>query len=495
MHSATQDPDSASNPSNSSLRNRLTELSFQIEELYSQIERLEAKRKSIATALDAIVYPILSLPVDITTEIFVHYFDDLLDASKLQVPVFNLDKACHAGPLRLSHVCKEWRSIAFEMPSLWNRVQASLFSKKDFRKLLECWLPRTGSHMLFLDLTDYEYRTTLLFPSLASYSSRWRAFRCSLNIPISFPIDTIQGRIPLLRELHVCSSSESFEGHAITAFSEAPELRKVQLYRLPPGLISLPWAQLTHLTLLGQSIAHGIEVLHQTPNLEELSLDLRHHSGEIAAAPTPVILHHVRKLSLPSEFRISKFLHYFTLPALRSFDIKQLSSPPQDGDVAAVLALFRLSHCVVESVVCGGRFEDMALSTLAMTDMASKVTLHANWFQSTLSKLFVRIATNPNFLPNLESLYLPDCETGIPFVEIADMLSARWYNRGNAPRLKTFHLIRKAGSVDHIPEASVVDKLRALMDDGVDIRIETTTKRKIPSVETNFRITSDKSRC
>ncbi|KAK6969435.1 hypothetical protein R3P38DRAFT_3145373 [Favolaschia claudopus] len=201
-------------------------------------------------------------------------------------------------------------------------------------------------------------------------------------------------------------------------------------------------------------------------------------------------------MSESSRFRAnSEYQNFFTISRFGSFDIKQPSSPPSDGEVAAVLALFRLSHCVVESVVCGGRYEDMTLSTLAMTDMASKVTLHANWFTSTLSKLFVRIATNPDFLPNLESLYLPDCETGIPFVEIADMLSARWYNRGNAPRLKTFHLIRKAGSVDPIPDASVVDKLRALMDDGVDIRIETTTKRRIPSVESNFRITSDKSRC
>ncbi|KAK7001869.1 F-box domain-containing protein [Favolaschia claudopus] len=487
MDSATPDVD----PSNPSLRNRLTELSLQINDLYARIERLEAERRLIVTALDAIVYPVLSLPVDITTEIFAHYFDDLLDdGGKLQIPVFNLERARHAGPLRLSHVCRAWRSIAVEMPSLWNRIRATSLQKNppgpDWRRLLDCWLSRTGSHMLYLDFVGLQHRdvqTRLLFPSIASYSPRWRVLRCYLNTPLLFPIDTIRGRIPLLRELDIRRQDIDAPGDPVTAFFEAPELRKVQLCHLPPDSISLPWAQLTHLTLFGQSTACAIEVLHQTPNLVELSLDLRQRPGE--APPLPVILHHVRKLSLPNTFqRFSKFLHYLTLPRLTTFDIRSSSSPAQDGDVATVLALFRLSHCVVESVVCGGRYEDIALSTLAMTDMASTVTLHANWFNSTLSKFFVRIATNPDFLPNLESLYLPDCETGIPFVEIADMLSARWYNRrGHAPRLKTFHLIRKAGSVpvDYIPDASVLDRFRALMDDGVDIRIETMTKRNIES--------------
>ncbi|KAK7026277.1 F-box domain-containing protein [Favolaschia claudopus] len=469
-------------PSNPSLRNRLTELSLQINDLYAQIERLEAERKSIVTALDAIVYPILSLPVDITTEIFAHYFDDLLDdGGKLQIPVFNLERARHAGPLRLSHVCRAWRSIAVEMPSLWNRIRATSLQKNppgpDWRKLLNCWLSRTGSHMLYLDFVGLQHRdvqTRLLFPSIASYSPRWRVLRCYLNTPILFPIDTIRGRIPLLRKLDVRRQDIDASGDRVTAFFEAPELRKVQLCHLPPDSISLPWAQLTHLTLFGQSTACAIEVLHQTPNLVELSLDLRQRPGEVP--PTPVILHHVRKLSLPNTFqRFSKFIHYLTLPRLTTFDIRS-SSPAQDGDVAAVLALFRLSHCVVESVVCGGRYEEIALSTLAMTDMASKVTLHnVNWFNSTLSKLFLRIAMNPDFLPNLESL------RAYRFVEIAEMLSARWYNRGHASRLRTFHLIRKAGSVDYIPDVSVLDKFRALMDDGVDIRIETMTKRTIES--------------
>ncbi|KAK7063461.1 F-box domain-containing protein [Favolaschia claudopus] len=474
-------------PSNPSLRNRLTELSLEINDLYAQIERLEAERRSIVTALDAIVYPILSLPADITTEIFAHYFDDLLDDGgkwgELQIPLFNLERARHVGPFCLSHVCRAWRSIAVEMPSLWNRIRATSLQENapgpDWRKLLDCWLSRTGSRMLYLDLVGSHYRdvqTRLLFPSIASYSPRWRVLGCYLNTPILFPIDTIRGRIPLLRELDIRRQDDA-PGDRITAFSEAPELRKVQLHHLPLDSISLPWAQLTHLTLYGQSIACAIEVLHQTPNLVELSLDLCHRPDE--APPTPVILHHVRKLSLSDGFQLSKFIHYLTLPRLTTFDISYFGeSPVQDSDGAALLAFFRLSNCVVESVVCSTspRYEAMALSILATTDMASKVTIHANWYSSALSNLFARIATKPTFLPNLESLYLPDCQTDIPFVELADMLSARWYNRGNAPRLKTFHLTRTAGAVDHTPDASAVAKIRALMNDGVDIRIETTIK-------------------
>lgn len=56
--------------SNAALRVRLAELNISIPELQSRLKTLEHARQSIEQQLDGIVYPVLTLPNEITAEIF-----------------------------------------------------------------------------------------------------------------------------------------------------------------------------------------------------------------------------------------------------------------------------------------------------------------------------------------------------------------------------------------------------------------------------------------
>ncbi|KAJ6605404.1 hypothetical protein DFH09DRAFT_1067677 [Mycena vulgaris] len=58
---------------NTSLRTRLAEIDAQMEQLQKRLDELAAARKPISDALASIVYPILTLPPEITGEIFMHY--------------------------------------------------------------------------------------------------------------------------------------------------------------------------------------------------------------------------------------------------------------------------------------------------------------------------------------------------------------------------------------------------------------------------------------
>ncbi|KAJ7262977.1 hypothetical protein C8J57DRAFT_988144, partial [Mycena rebaudengoi] len=80
--------------------------------LQSKLQLLSEQRQSILRQLDVVVYPVLSLPSDVTAEIFMHYLGNF--------PVITYDDALQAyPPLLLASVCREWRRVALSFPRLW----------------------------------------------------------------------------------------------------------------------------------------------------------------------------------------------------------------------------------------------------------------------------------------------------------------------------------------------------------------------------------------
>ncbi|KAK7001867.1 F-box domain-containing protein [Favolaschia claudopus] len=475
------DPYSDPYSSNSALRERLCDIDAEIEELHARLARVGAERKIIADALGSIVYPILTLPVEITAEIFAQHLDGLF-GEWLQSPVVDLQNARSAGPLFLSQVCRAWRSIAINMSSLWCGVRASYSGRiaPDWRNLLEYWLARAGNQSLYLDLARDPIQTALLHSTVAPYSSQLRALECCLPTPTSYPVDTIGGRLPLLRRLKIWWTPETeideSEMTPIATFSEAPELRKVEISYLPLRWISLPFAQLTHLTLFGQNIAESIEALHQSPNLEDISLDLQGPLGETQLIP--VTLNHVRELRLPNDFEWTRsYLPYLTLHGLRSLEI--MSEYSREDDVEVFRAFLQRSQCTLDSLSLHCDFR-VAMSALEATGNVSKLTIYnIDWNTWNLEQFLVQITSDPTFLPNLRSLHLLYCETIIPYAKVVDLLSARWKNPEGVARLESFRFIRERGDTDDEPSAALQARLSSLADEGLDIRIQSLNHWKV----------------
>ncbi|KAJ6480949.1 hypothetical protein C8R45DRAFT_905564, partial [Mycena sanguinolenta] len=70
---------------------------------------LMMEKAIIEDSLRLIIYPILTIPVEITSEIFLH----CLPAIEAALPSTN------SAPLLLGRICQTWRDIAYSNPRLW----------------------------------------------------------------------------------------------------------------------------------------------------------------------------------------------------------------------------------------------------------------------------------------------------------------------------------------------------------------------------------------
>ncbi|KAJ7797307.1 hypothetical protein B0H14DRAFT_3157559 [Mycena olivaceomarginata] len=99
------------------LRKRLMELNKQITEQRLVLEQLQHARLDVECELHATAtYPVLTLPTEITAEIFVHclpFFG----------PWSTIPRVCKKwAPIILFAVCHAWHDIALTTPKLWSKL-------------------------------------------------------------------------------------------------------------------------------------------------------------------------------------------------------------------------------------------------------------------------------------------------------------------------------------------------------------------------------------
>ncbi|KAF7347134.1 F-box domain-containing protein [Mycena venus] len=256
LHDYNQSKIPSTTTSAASLRTRLMEIDAEMADLHARLQQLAVARRPVVEALRSIIYPILTLPPEITAEIFKQCVDETITVAR----------ANWLGPLVLSSVCRAWRHIGFNLKSIWSNIciPNTYEAIPSLEKVAWWWLPRVGGHPL--DLTG----PSPMLKALMKYSMQWRGISCPVDIDNSTSLNSIQGRIPLLRRLEITPSRRLYSGPTpITMFSEAPNLREVTLTAGSTGRVStfitLPWTQLTSFTYWNQSTAQSLELLSLTP--------------------------------------------------------------------------------------------------------------------------------------------------------------------------------------------------------------------------------------
>ncbi|KAJ7157218.1 hypothetical protein C8R46DRAFT_909202, partial [Mycena filopes] len=135
------------------LRTQLAEIDASISELRLRLLVLQRARGPIKKQLDRIVYPVLSLPPEITSEIFL----ECLPPHPLFAPFGESGLTNSVAPLLLLQVCKTWRKIALSTPRLWDSLH--LFHSAGFprtstmAKVITDWFGRARSSPLTLSLS------------------------------------------------------------------------------------------------------------------------------------------------------------------------------------------------------------------------------------------------------------------------------------------------------------------------------------------------------
>ncbi|KAJ7732095.1 hypothetical protein B0H14DRAFT_2639929 [Mycena olivaceomarginata] len=94
----------------------------------SSLSKFQSERTLVQERLVSYKYPILLSPNEIVAEIFAHYF----------VPVYPLcpPLADLLSPAVLTLICRQWRAVAMEYPTLWRGVSLSASSIPVNRPLL-----------------------------------------------------------------------------------------------------------------------------------------------------------------------------------------------------------------------------------------------------------------------------------------------------------------------------------------------------------------------
>jgi len=310
---------------------------------------LRSEKALAQERLDSYKYPVLTLPNEIISEIFVQF----LPAYPLCPPSTGLP-----SPTLLTQICQRWREIALGTPMLWRAISLSFYDIPFHRQrhILD-FLSRSGCCALSIQSDDGDLVAPVpeVFTAVVRHRARWE----QLHLRISpRQLSTINGPMPLLRHLHLSFDSyldpDESDPTTIVAFREVPLLRSVILDEYGPSNVTLPWAQLTSLTLNSVFRAEYLPILQQASNLRQCELGILFNYVD-ATDPHQITLPFLRSFTLDDANRDWNGMYpdVFVVPALRSLRIRESLLAP---DPIHVLASFiSTSDCKLQELCITGK--------------------------------------------------------------------------------------------------------------------------------------------
>jgi len=317
-------------------RSRVTDIEAQISNI-EHSQALDFEPLLVVTALaeqrlDSCKYPLLTLPNEIVSEIFLHFLPDY----PLCPPLTGI-----LSPTCLTHVCRRWREIALATPALWRAISFSsddsqlsnldselpndelddIVSKRR-AVIFDIWLRRSHSCPLSIHIIEDDDSSNIseVLAAIIPHRARWEYLHLDIY-PTRLP--AVEGPTPLLRHLDLCLEAHNHSMDVVT-FRELPLLRTVILDNMAASLVVLPWVQLTSLTLIRVQPNKCVSLLQQTTNLVhcQLSLDTSGGDSDLPDVRLPRLESLVLNVIGPRP--VTDFLECFIVPALRSLEIPEL---------------------------------------------------------------------------------------------------------------------------------------------------------------------------
>ncbi|KAF8152757.1 hypothetical protein K438DRAFT_2079109 [Mycena galopus ATCC 62051] len=283
-------------------------------ELQCSISALLAEKTLVQDRLNDYTYPVLTLPNEMVAEIFIRFVQS-------HPPFIGL-----SSPTSLTHVCRKWREVALVTPALWSVIclgeTNSHISCKRQGQISDIWSSWSCSLPLSIHVS-YKGRSNAV-PGMLSgvipHRARWESLTLCV-LPSILPM--IDGPMPLLRHLALLIRENTTD---IFAFNAVPQLRSVVLNGFE-SQVTLPWAQLTSLTLNFFRPGHCVQILQQTVNLIHCVLRVI-SSPEIDEYGYPgfdITLSRLESLDVLTldEATATGFLHTFIVPVLRTLRVEE----------------------------------------------------------------------------------------------------------------------------------------------------------------------------
>ncbi|KAK7001406.1 F-box domain-containing protein [Favolaschia claudopus] len=291
-------------------RIQFAELDAQILHLEHQLAELQSKRAVVKARLDASKYPVLTIPSEIISEIFLHFLPPYPQCP----PLTGVD-----SPTTLTHICSVWREIALSTPQLWRAITVADIDSGRLH-IAEAWLSQSGCHPLSLLVHDRigdDVERQILRAALISQRARFENL-ISICSESQADLSILDGPMPLLHHLELDMWSR---GVSVTQ-EIAPLLRSAVLSDTACVLAQLPWKQLTSLTLQWGLGMEFVTILQQTPNLLRCVLLVTSAGGP----PLPEVrLPLLGSLTLGTELEMTEERMFFSLitPALHTLRVSE----------------------------------------------------------------------------------------------------------------------------------------------------------------------------
>ncbi|KAJ7186484.1 hypothetical protein C8R46DRAFT_1057317 [Mycena filopes] len=289
---------------------------------------LKSKRRDVLKCLNSYIYPVLTLPNEIVSEIFVGLLPGYPQRPSARGP---------GSPLKLGQICHSWREIAWTTPSLWRAIAVD--SPRAYG------IPASLPLSISLAFTTGFFGSNFgLLTAITRHSVRWEHVRLDFMPPAGDWLSLLRGSLPLLRSLDITELDESEP--LITAFQDSPHLRTLSTSEhFSPARILLPLRQLTTLIMAPTFDTTIAEILDQTPNLVHFEARLR--SDWDAPVPNPFVRLTVDRV-YQGVVEESNLLDMVTLPALCTLHIDQALLG--EDFVTRLTALQSRSGCAIQTL-------------------------------------------------------------------------------------------------------------------------------------------------
>ncbi|KAK7059801.1 F-box domain-containing protein [Favolaschia claudopus] len=289
----------------------IQELEAQVSALERSLSLLHAARRIVQQRLCSYKYPVLTLPNEIVAEIFLHFLPPYPDVPP---PLGAL------SPIHLTHICHQWREIALKTPGLWRAIDLSprnadrrlLLSLERTISLTGLWLSRSGNCPLSIHMESDRDPLSILAP-LIPHRDRWE--HLTLRLETTQALSSIQGSFPLLKSLDLQFGSTVSDDEVVT-LQDLPLLSTVVLDDFGIPHISLPWSQLTSITLMWIYSEDCMSILRQTTHLVRCTLHLWIQHGPENNV-VDLVLPHLETLDVEADDTLhANFFQCLVAPAL-----------------------------------------------------------------------------------------------------------------------------------------------------------------------------------
>ncbi|KAJ7715636.1 hypothetical protein B0H16DRAFT_1477254 [Mycena metata] len=256
-----------------------------------EVSGLQLERESHAEQLDGSRYPVLTLPNEITSEIFQHTIHPSSDFE-------------YSNPTALTHICRHWRAIALALPALWSNIslRPTYQSLQNNLALAQSWLPRSHPNPLSISIhsgaTVGQQGVGKILEIIRPHLDRLQRLELGLSMRTIYDLELLQSPMPKLRCLALWCNRFGRE-QALIRRENVPSLHTVELHHFfRSGIlrVDLPWKHITTLICNRVNYRHWRLLLEETPTL--IRCEVTHMQREMLTdAPASLTLHHLETLA------------------------------------------------------------------------------------------------------------------------------------------------------------------------------------------------------